>query len=247
LQGLKRFYVRAQARETEVRGIAILYDQAMQGLMEPIVVAMAGAFGPFPSATAAGPRRVEYGSGVVIDKNGHVITDVGIVDGCYAIVLPNLGRAERIAEDKSSGLALLRVHGTTKAAAIAPAEGNGEARRVTLIGVPDPQSQNGRGAAATAEAQIGSTDKIASLEPAPKPGFAGAAAVDAQGRLIGLAIVQAPQTAGPAATGPARPQFVSLETIRGFLQRNGISLAGARAASTSDAKAAVTRVICARK
>ncbi len=33
LQGLKKFYVRAQVRGDEVRGVTILYDQAMEGIM----------------------------------------------------------------------------------------------------------------------------------------------------------------------------------------------------------------------
>ena len=47
MQGLKKFYVRAFAQDNEVRGITILYDQAMEGTMEPVVVAMSSAFVPF--------------------------------------------------------------------------------------------------------------------------------------------------------------------------------------------------------
>src|SRR5262249_47221300 len=44
LQNLKKFYVRGQIRGEEVRGITVLYDQAMAGIMEPVVVAMSSAF-----------------------------------------------------------------------------------------------------------------------------------------------------------------------------------------------------------
>ena len=37
LQGLKKFYVRAHVKDNEVRGITILYDQAMEGIMDPVV------------------------------------------------------------------------------------------------------------------------------------------------------------------------------------------------------------------
>ena len=37
MQGLKKFHVRGFARNGEVRGITILYDQAMDGTMDPLV------------------------------------------------------------------------------------------------------------------------------------------------------------------------------------------------------------------
>ena len=46
-QGLKKFYVRGFVKDGEVRGITILYDQAMEGTMDPMVVAMSSAFVPF--------------------------------------------------------------------------------------------------------------------------------------------------------------------------------------------------------
>ena len=68
-QGLKKFYVRAFAKDGEVRGLTILYDQAMEGTMDPIVVAMSSAFVPFASyagrqrAAEVPRRKVEYGTG----------------------------------------------------------------------------------------------------------------------------------------------------------------------------------------
>ena len=62
--------MRAQARGEEVRGITVLYDQAMAGIMEPVVVAMSSAFLAFPTRPlppAPPPRRkVEYASGVAV-------------------------------------------------------------------------------------------------------------------------------------------------------------------------------------
>src|SRR5438045_2805949 len=40
LQNLKKFYLRAQLRGDEVRGFTVVYDQAMAGIMEPVVVGM---------------------------------------------------------------------------------------------------------------------------------------------------------------------------------------------------------------
>ena len=93
MQGLKKFYVRASAQDNEVRGITILYDQAKEGTMEPVVVAMSSAFVPFAQLGALqegvpSRRKVEYGTGLVVSGNGHVVTDKQIVDGCRSSPFP---------------------------------------------------------------------------------------------------------------------------------------------------------------
>src|SRR5215210_291439 len=72
LQNLKKFYVRAQARGEEVRGFTVLYDQAMAGIMEPVVVAMSSAYAAFPAGAPAPRRKVEYASGVAVGT-GHIL------------------------------------------------------------------------------------------------------------------------------------------------------------------------------
>src|SRR4029079_235634 len=70
MQGLKKMVVRGFARDGEVRGVTILYDQAMEGSIDPLVAPMSSAYVPFATgfsvaAAAGGPRRkVEYGTGV---------------------------------------------------------------------------------------------------------------------------------------------------------------------------------------
>src|SRR5437899_1335056 len=44
MQGLKRFYVRAEIRDGEVRGLTVLYDQATETIMDPVAVVMASIF-----------------------------------------------------------------------------------------------------------------------------------------------------------------------------------------------------------
>src|SRR5713101_4598678 len=79
MQGLKKFYVRGQYRGDEVRILTVLYDQATEGTVEPVVIAMSSAFNPFPSgAQIAGPpprKTVEYGTGVVVSDDGAIIAD----------------------------------------------------------------------------------------------------------------------------------------------------------------------------
>src|SRR5450432_3249641 len=76
LQGLKKFYLRGTFRGDEVRILTILYDQATENTVEPVVIAMSSAFNPFPSGaqlTGPPPRKtVEYGTGVVVSDDGAI-------------------------------------------------------------------------------------------------------------------------------------------------------------------------------
>ena len=56
MQGLKKFYVRGTFKGDEVRILTILYDQATEGTVEPVVIAMSSAFNPFPTGAAARRR-----------------------------------------------------------------------------------------------------------------------------------------------------------------------------------------------
>jgi hypothetical protein len=50
LQGLKKFYLRGTFKGDEVRILTILYDQATENTVEPVVIAMSSAFNAFPAA-----------------------------------------------------------------------------------------------------------------------------------------------------------------------------------------------------
>src|SRR5580698_6307918 len=112
LQGLKKFYVRGTFKGDEVRILTILYDQATENTVEPVVIAMSSAFNPFPSGTGPAPRKtVEYGTGVVVSDDGAIVADREITDGCLAITIGGFGSADQVADDKDHGLALLRIYG----------------------------------------------------------------------------------------------------------------------------------------
>ncbi|MFL6797195.1 MAG: serine protease [Xanthobacteraceae bacterium] len=249
VQDFKKFYVRAELKDGEVRGVTVLYDQATQLTMDPVTVAMSGAFTPFPSATAVaqtGPapkRMVEYGSGIVVSSAGHIVTDRGLTDSCNVIVVSGHGDAVRQAEDKSSDLALLRVYGVPDLTPASFAVQGVNTSDVTLVGIADPQAQAGGNATSTTSAKLhGST-----IEPSPPVGFSGGAAVDAQGRLVGMIALKSPVVAqaGSAPT-QALASLVGVPAIRAFLEAQ--KLAPATASPGIDAaKPAVVRVICVRK
>jgi hypothetical protein len=250
MQGLKKFYVRGQSRGDEVRILTILYDQATEGTVEPVVIAMSSAFEPFPlGAPSAGPpprKSVEYGTGIVVSDDGTIVADRQITDGCLAVTIAGYGNADRIAEDKIHDLALLRLYGARGLKPLGLT--NGAAKiSVELTGIADPQNQGGTSAASSVKATVapaGSGSDLALL-PTPSVGFSGAAALDADGKFAGLALLKPAVVAGPptAAAGP-QAALVSADTVREFLKANGVNAAGN---GSSDARASAVRVICVRK
>src|SRR5450755_2685607 len=243
LQGLKKFYLRGTFKGDEVRILTILYDQAMENTVEPVVIAMSSAFNPFPASAQAGgppPRRsVDYGTGVMVSEDGAILADRDVTEGCLAITIGGYGNADRVAEDKEHGLALLRIYGARGLKPLNLA-GNGAATNVELTGILDPQDQGGGAAVSSvkaAAAQAGGGGDIA-LSPAPAIGFSGAAALDADGKFAGIALLKPVVVAGPPNAVPATQAIlVPADTVREFLKANGVTAAD----GSSDAKASVVR------
>ena len=250
MQGLKKFYVRGTFKGDEVRILTILYDQATENTVEPVVIAMSSAFNPFPTgAQIAGPpprKTVEYGTGIVVSDDGAIITDRQVTDGCLAIAIAGYGNADRVAEDKEHDLALLRIYG---ARGLKPLNVAGGAAKTALelTGIADPQSQGGGSAV---EQRQGFGRRSRQRQRCRAVAGAGARlfrrgrarrrrqvrrhrAVEAGGRC------RAARTPRPR----RRRCWCRPETVRDFLKANGVNASG----GSSDAKAAVVRVICVRK
>jgi peptidoglycan hydrolase-like protein with peptidoglycan-binding domain len=244
LQGLKKFYVRGTFKGDEVRVLTILYDQATENTVEPVVIAMSSAFNPFPSgAQVAGPpprKTVEYGTGVIVSEDGAIVTDRQVVDSCLAIAISGHGNADRVAVDKDHDLALLRIYGARGLKPLNLANGASKPG-VELTGIADPQNQGGGAAASSVKATIAQVGGDPALAPAPAIGFSGAAALDGDGKFAGIALLKPVVVAGPAAA--AQAALVPADTVREFLKANGVDAAG----GSPDAKASVVRVICVRK
>jgi len=248
LQGLKKFYLRGTFRGDEVRILTILYDQATENTVEPVVIAMSSAFIAFPTgAQVAGPpprKTVEYGTGVVVSDDGAMLTDRQVTDECLAVTIGGYGNADRIAEDKEHDLALLRIYGARGLKPLNIA-GSASTPALDLTGISDPQNQGGGAAVSSikaAVAQISGGSETA-LSPPPALGFSGAAALDADGKFAGLVLLKPVLVAGPANAPPAQATLVPADTVRDFLKANGMNASG----ESSDAKASVVRVICVRK
>lgn len=246
VQGLKNFIVRAQANGSEVRGVTILYDQATEGIMATVATATAGAFQGFPDAKAALPgmrRAVEYATAIVVSASGDLLAPGRATEECRAIVVPGLGHAEHIAADPDHDLALLRLYGARNLVPVAlSGESKGDA--LTLFGVGDPLAQAGD----TAVTSVAARRSGQAVEPIPKLGFSGAAAVDAQGRFAGVVNLKSPTAAGGGSVLP-QATIIPAESVRGFLAAQGVTLeaAAAPAADHAAIEKSVMRVICVRR
>jgi S1-C subfamily serine protease len=238
-QGLRDFYIRAAVKNGEIRGFSVIYDVAMETIMEPLRTTMSNAFMPFPDRPAAfalPAKAVEYGSGVVISADGHIVTSARLAESCSVVSVAGLGPAERIAA--SDGIALLRVYGARK---LAPAalSNSGAAGPLTLLGVPDPQEQQGGSATRELSAKV-SGAALDLAKPVPLAGFSGAAALDREGRLAGLVDLS---SVAVASTGTPPLRMIEASAIRTFLGREGVEPYD----GSGNARAAVVRVICVRK
>ena len=184
-QGLKKFYVRAEARDLEIRGLTVRWDPATQVIMDPAVVVMSSAFAPFPggglTALMEPPtrRRVEYGTGIIVSAAGHILTDQKLTEDCNVIEASGRGDAVRLADDSAAGLALLQIYGTVDLAPLSPTEGAADAN-LTLVGIADPQVQSRRRALPFFFGRRPRGSPAITSRRAPQLGFAGAAAQLAQ-------------------------------------------------------------------
>jgi peptidoglycan hydrolase-like protein with peptidoglycan-binding domain len=170
IQGLKKFYVRGAFKGDEARVLSILYDQATEGTVEPVVIAMSSAFNPFPSGSGPAPRKtVEYGTAIVASEDGAIVTDREITDGCLAITIVGIGNADRVADDKERGLALLRIYGARGLRPLALGDGAAKAG-VELTGIADPENQGGGAAASSVRASVTPSGTGSGLALAPAPG-----------------------------------------------------------------------------
>jgi len=246
MQGLKYFLVRAEVRDLEIRGVTVLYDQAIESTTDYVGLAVLSAFAPFQGsgvmALIGPPARstIEYGSGIVVSASGHIVTDRRLTEGCNVLEIAGQGDASRLAEQDS--IALLRVFGTGALTPAALVHAGVRVSPLTLVGIAEPQAQAGQRAVSTATATLSGDG----LDPTPQLGFAGAAALDSQGHLAGMVSLKSPVLAGAGATTLPPATIAPIATIREFLDAHGVAPATG-AAGIDAVKASVVRVICVRR
>jgi hypothetical protein len=141
----------------------------------------------------------------------------------------------------------LRVYGPRKFAPLTLTQDGGKAAdktgELTLLGIPDPKEQSGKDAPVEVKARLTNGNSIELRQPVPLAGFSGAAALDRDGRFLGLTEMR---NAVLASIQPAVPpvRLVRAETIRAFLDAQHVATAPAAASGARDS---LVRIICVRK
>jgi len=249
LQGLKKFYVRGEMKDGEVRGLTVLYDQATEGIMDPVVVVMSSAFAPFPGGGLTaflGPpprRKVEYATGIVVSARKATSSPIGrrpkaaTWSRSRALATPTGWLKTRFGAGVAASLWRARFCAAGDA-------GRGRTRRRSRPCRDCRPAVPGRcSRASTVVARLNGD----AVGPAPQLGFAGAAALDRSGRFLGMVALKTPVLASAAANAPP-PQatLVGPETVRAFLETQAVPPAAGRPGADA-IKAALVRVICVRK
>jgi hypothetical protein len=167
-----------------------------------------------------------------------------------------------VAADKM--LSLIRVNGVPNLTPVALAVGSVSGGAlptgdVTIVGIADPQAQNGGAAVSAVRGRIVPRGDENAIEPAPSAGFAGAAALDGDGNLTGtvalragaaLSVVAATSSGaandGNNVVNGGKAVMVPADAIAKFLDGQHVHpLVGH--AGLDGIKAATVRVICVRK
>jgi S1-C subfamily serine protease len=247
LQGLKKFHVRVYLKDNEARGITIQFDQAMETIMLPLVDIITSSYLPFGDpATASTSRRVNYGSGIVVSGAGDVVTERKFIEDCQGIIVAGFGRADRIAQDPTSDLALIRVNGARNLKVVPFSSEPPKSSELTLLGVSEPDTQAGARNVTGAPAKLRGVDgPRVLLDAQPARGFIGGAAIDGEGKLAGMIDITSAAVAGPSSAA-GQASLVPTASIRKFLENAGVAPLTGRG-DVAAAKNAVVRVICVRK
>ncbi len=246
-----KFYRRLAAGPGGLRGFTIGYDKALSSTIDPLVIAIAASFDPFPSgpapaagslaagggsdtsaqappiAAAASRPTERFGAGLAVGSR-LVLTAIAAAEPCKALRVG--GRPAKLrARGEASGLALLEVDGI--AAPATPglrSEALGEQANLVLIGYGSAGGQRSAMALSGQAVRIGAG---AAVFAPLQPGQAGSPAFDRQGRLAGLVTADPSDKVLVAGVAPQRAYAMADGGAIGpFLAGAGVTLPQAAAA-----------------
>ncbi|MGU3538622.1 serine protease [Methylobacterium sp. A54F] len=243
--GAGRSYVRYDAGPAGVRGFALSYERGAEEQVEPVVIAIANSFVPFPAASAepgrpvaatpappppvAVPDPAPAGTGLRVAP-GRVLTAAGPLQGCAA---PRAGGAPAriLKADPARGLALLEAAGAASATPAPRPEPVGAGTELVVVAA----DRSGIAAAPGTGSPAGGV--FAPLQP----GAAGAPVLDRAGRLAGLVarFPAAPRLVAGVVPPTSQP-LTPASAVAAFLAENGIAPAGPAGAVASASLGAVT-------
>lgn len=237
-----KFYRRLSGGPAGLRGFSIGYDKALTQAVDPLVIAIAASFEPFPTgpmpatgavagvapaqgtpATPVAPpaaRPTErYGTGLVVGDR-LVLTARAAIDPCKALRVGGRPAKLRVKDD-ASGLALLDVDGVSGAAPGLRGEALGEQPGLVLVAYGN---SGGQRAAMALPGQGVRLSSGAAVYAPLQPGQVGSPAFDRQGRLAGLVTADPSDKFLVAGVAPQRAYAAADGTTIGpFLGKAGVT------------------------
>ncbi len=213
------------------------YTKAVERVWES-TVNVGTASGPWGYRRGPWPRR-GFGTGVVMDAQGHVLTNGHVVDGADRILvtLPD-GRVlggSVVGADEETDVAVVRVEGDgLRPAAFGDSERLKVGQPVLAVGNPlglsgGPTVTSGVVSSLRRHLQFGDGgQKVIQTDAAVNPGNSGGPLVDLEGRVIGLTTVTIPYAEGIGFAVPINDALqVANELLRnGRVERPWLGVAG---------------------
>lgn len=235
---------------------AILSDAEADRLRRERIKAVRQALGRKQGEPAPGQSRT--GSGVVISRDGDVLTAHHVTEGCAALYVRSADgevvAAERRASEPAHDLALLRA--AFRPQAVAQLSADAAARdgyRAAVVGYPSHGMAVIRPefTAAVMHAPAALAGDAFVLQAPLHPGHSGSPVLDEGGHVVGLVIMKRDPSKDRGGDGPELGIAISLPPLRAFLERNQVAAVAAAAeaplsesAVFARARAFVVRVEC---
>ncbi len=231
-----KFFSRMASGPEGLRGFSIGYDKALAATVDPLVIAIANAFEPFPGAAPAAavasrpatpaptvaaepaPLRGRFGVGYAIGP-GLVLTAKAAIDGCRTLKAADRPAQVKLS-DAASGLALIAADGLAgqmpKLAAADPAAGDD----LVVLAFGDGAQRT----VSVLPGRVSAPAKLMVMVPL-QPGGAGALAFDTAGHLAGVATTDPAARYLVAGIAPQRSHaFAGREALTAFLKQGGLTL-----------------------
>jgi S1-C subfamily serine protease len=176
------------------------------------------------------PAVSSYGSGVFVDRNGHVLTNAHVIEGCRVVRAPGFGAAQVVATEESSDLALLRFRQAPRAFVRARNEPLKLGESVIVAGYPLrdilANGLNITTGNVSALSGIGGDRRFLQITAPVQAGNSGGPVLDSSGRLVGLVV------AGFKNTSEVQAEninwAVSPFVIQAFLAEHNVTLGQGR-------------------
>ena len=206
--------------------------RSIRGAVAGLASGRGSVAGPGAPGPVAGGRAVSGGTGIVIDRQGHVLTNNHVIANCPDVRIAGIGSATVVSNDAAVDLALLQTsHRFAGWARFRDSSGLRPGETVVVTGFPltglvSPEMAVTTGSITTTSGAAGNADRFQFSAPV-QPGNSGGPVIDDTGRVVGVASFELNGLIMAAVTGtlPQNVNFgIKSDAAREFVARNAVAL-----------------------